>query len=244
MKRPSSSKILTIGGTSHELGPDRVIQAMFTTVSCRLEPQGRGTRFSAVMDDLYSGYLTPGRARDALRELQEIEDALRKIPVSDVVWSLGDLRRGDDANEPVNHRAANAFEYFVDTDGRPLISRLRDGVQECLNSAQVLRLAYPSEGRNGLVGGLILAVLGFAWMFLGRALIPGWVLVPLTGKGAIPVWTFGMDFVMLGAGIMIAAMFPGVYDWFRRRPAALSAVTITAVLSWLVVCYRAGFLPD
>jgi 2,3-bisphosphoglycerate-dependent phosphoglycerate mutase len=238
-------KILTVGGNSRELGPEQVIQAMFTTVSCRLEPQGRGTRFPAVMDDLYSGYLTPGRAPDALRELQEIEDALRKIPVSDVVWSLADLRRGDDANEAVKHHAANAFEYFVDIDGRPLISRLRDGVQECLTSAQVLRLGYPSESRNGLWGGLVLIVLGLAWMFLGRALVPGRrVASAYNFKAGIPIWTFGMDFVMLGVGIMIAAGFPGVYDWFRRRPWALITLAIAAIIGWLVICARAGFLPD
>jgi hypothetical protein len=33
-------------------------------------------------------------------------------------------------------------------------------------------------------------------------------------------------------------------DWFRRRPWALIAVALTAVIGWLVVCARAGFLPD
>jgi 2,3-bisphosphoglycerate-dependent phosphoglycerate mutase len=238
------SKTLYVGGNSRELGPERVIEAMFTTVSCRLEPHGRGTRFPAVMDDLYSGYLTPARAPAALHELQLIEDGLRKIPVSDVVWSLMDLRRGDDANEAVNHHAGNAFEYFVDVDGRPLMSRLADAVQECLTTAKVLRLAVPGEGRIGLMYGLVVAALGFGWMFLGRALIPGWSLKTLTGTGSIPIWTFGMDLVMAGAAIMTAMGFPSVYDWFRRRSWALISVAIIAVIGWLVVCARAGFLPD
>jgi hypothetical protein len=70
------------------------------------------------------------------------------------------------------------------------------------------------------------------------------ILVRFTGRGALPIWTFGMDFVMLGAGIMIAAAFPGVYDWFRRRPPALAVVASAAVLGWLAICARAGFLPD
>jgi hypothetical protein len=237
-------KILSIGERARELGSDLVLEAMFTTISCRLEPRGKGTRFPTVMDDLYSGYLAPSRAKDALRELREIETALREVPVSQVIWSLQNLRGGDDPDQPVQHRAANLLEYFVDVDGHPLIARLQDGVQECLSTSQVLRLAFPTESRDGLLGGLFFVVLGVAWMFLGRAFVPAWVLVSHAGKGAIPLWTVGMDFVMLGVAIMIAAVFPGVRDWFRRHPLALIAVAITGVLGWLVVCARAGFLPD
>jgi Immunity protein 70 len=239
-------KVLTVGEDSRELASERVIQAMFTTIGCRLEPQGRGTRFATAMGDLYSGYLTPTRAPAALRDLQEIEAALRQIPVSDVVWSLSDLRRGDDANEPVNHRATNAFDYFVDIDGRPLISRLRDGVEDCLNRSQVLRVTHPHESRAGVLAGLSMVVLGLAWMILGHTWVPGWVLArrTSTGKVGIPIWTFGMDVGMVGVAFMIVAIFPGVYDWFRRRPAASITVVISAVLGWLVICAVADFLPD
>ena len=238
-------RILTIGKTSRELAPERAVEAMFTTIGCRLEPRGRGTRFPAVMDDLYSGYLTPARAPEALKELEEIEALLRAIPVTQVIWSLADLHCGDDSDEAVNHRASNAFDYFIDVEGRPLASRLREGVQECLNSRQTMRLAYPNETRIGLGVGAALTLIGLAWLFAGRALIPGWTVGWLGNpKSRLPVWTFGMDFVMLGIGILIAAPLPGLSDWLRRRPAALGTVAIVAVIAWLVICARAGFLPD
>ena len=236
------TRALALGSSSRDLGPDHVVEALFTTIGCRLEPGGRGTRFPAVMDDLWSGYLKPDRAPQAQQELQEIEEALRKIPVSDVVWNLSSLRRGEDAAEPVNHRAGNVFEYFVDPEGRQLITRLRESVQECRNSAQVLRLVSPGAARQMLFFGLFVTVLGAAWLYLGRTLIPEWNLRRLTAS--LPVWTFGMDIVMCGIAIMIAAAFPGVNDWFRRRPWALATMAITAVLGWLVICDRAGFLPD
>jgi 2,3-bisphosphoglycerate-dependent phosphoglycerate mutase len=237
-------RILSVGGHSRELGPDHVIEALFTTISCRLEPQGRGTRFPAVTDDLYSGYLQPARAPDALRELQEIEAALHKIPVRDVVWNLAGSRP-DDAHEPVNHHAANAFEYFVDPHGQPMISGLRDAVLECLNTTHVLRLAYPKEGRDGTLAGLVFALLGVAWMSGGRAWFPNWCVHPIGRPSAkMPIWTFGMDLVLLGAGIMLAYLSPGLRDWFRRHPPALVAVALIAPIAWLVICARAGFLPD
>jgi hypothetical protein len=236
------TRILTVGRHSGDLAAERTVEALFTTIGCRLEPHGRGSRFPAIMDDLYSGYLTPARASKARQELQEIEDALRAVPVRDVVWNLGNLQRGDDSAEPVNHRASNAFEYFVDNGGRPLITRLREGVQECLNTAQVMRLAYPGEVRQGRGAGLVLMPIGFAWMYFGHRFIPTWCLKHFSA--AIPIWTFGMDFVMLGAGFTIAMCFPGVTYWFRRRPMALPAIAITCVIGWLVVCAHAGWLPD
>jgi hypothetical protein len=240
----SSFKILSVGGHSRELAPEHVIDALFTTIGCRLEPRGRGTRFPAVMEDLSSGYVTPVRATEALRELQEIEAALRQIPARDVVWSLAAFHK-DDATEPVNHRAANALDYFVDTDGQPLISRLRDGLQECLNTAEILRLHYRKEARDGLLGGLFLVMPGVAWLLLGRAFFPDWYIAPLYNHAAkMPIWTFGMDLVILGVAFMIAQMFPGIRDWFRRHQAALMAVVIIAPIAWLAVCWYAGFLPD
>ena len=88
-------RILSVGGRSRDLGPEHVVEAMFTTISCRLEPQGRGTRFPALMDDLYAGYLKPGRAAEVLWELQKVEADLRKVPVRDVVWSLANFRQDD-----------------------------------------------------------------------------------------------------------------------------------------------------
>jgi hypothetical protein len=233
-----------VGGHCRELAPEHVVEAMFTTIGCRLEPQGRGTRFPAVMDDLYEGYMKPGRASEALSELAEIEGALRKIPVGDVVWSLATFRR-DDANEPVNHQATNALDYFVDAGGQPLISCLRDGLEECLNTAQVLRLTYRREARDGIVAGLLLTLPGVAWMLLGKAFFPDWYLAPIySSKAKLPLWTFGMDLIMLGVALMIAQTSPGIRDWFRRRPPALIGVAMIAVVGWLAVCARAGFLPD
>ena len=242
--RANISRMLLVGGLSSELAPEHVLEALFTTIGCRLEPGGRASRYPAVMDALYSGYLPPARAMEALRELREIELALMRIPVRDVVWSLANRLR-DDACEPVNRNAGNAFEYFVDAGGQPLILRLREGAQECLNTAQPLRLASPNDARDGLLGGSCFAALGVAWMFLLRTFFPHWSIAPVYSRDAtLPIWTFGMDLVMLGAAFAIAQGFPSVRYWFRRHRAALILVVVAAPVAQLVVCWRAGFLRD
>jgi 2,3-bisphosphoglycerate-dependent phosphoglycerate mutase len=237
-------KTVSVGGQSRELAPEHVMDALFTTISCRLEPQGRGTRFPAVMDDLYSGYLQPGRAPKALQELQEIEAALQKVPIDRVVWSLQKMHC-DDSREPVNHHAGSSFEYFVDQDGQPLIWRLRDAVQECLSRGRVLRLVHDKEAVQGTLYGLFCALLGVGWMLAGRAWFPNWNLQRAGMTNAkMPLWTFGMYLVMTGAGLMIAFACPGVRDWFRRHQPVFMAVVLILPIVWLVICARAGYLPD
>jgi len=236
-------RILRVGRQARELGQQSAMDALFITISCRLEPKGRGTRFPAVMDDLYSGFVRPDRAPAVLRELREIEDEARVLPVNQVLWNLDG--RDDEQDTPVNRRATNVFDYFIDAEGHPLLSRLQEGVRACHEQNQSLRLAYQGEVSGGLLSALILAALGTAWMWIGHALFPNWRVAPVFNrKAGIPVWTVGMDLVMFGVGIGIAMSFPALRDWFRRNTWALVVTAVTAVVGWLVVCARAGFLAD
>jgi Immunity protein 70 len=239
-----SSVILFVGAYSRELAPQNVLDAMFLTISVRLESRGRGTRFPVVMEDVSAGYLKHDRAAAALRELQEIQAGMRIIPVSDVVWRLG-ASPNDAAGKPVNPGAVSAQEYFVGGDGQPLLSSIRAGVEECLRTAQALRLASPPESRGMFVVGLSIAACGVAWLALGRAIFPNWCLRSFySHTAAMPIWTFGMYLVMIGAALLIATKFPGIGHWFRRRPAALTALALILPIAWLLICARAGFLPD
>ena len=239
-------KIISVGANAANLAPDRVIEALFLTIGCRLEPGGRGSKFPAVMNHLESGYLLPKHAPDVLRELQEIEEALRKTPVSGVFWDpTAATGRVDDTNEPVNHRAANVLEYFVDFNGQTLITRLREGVQECDRTATVLRIRPPDEAgeiRKVIAYSLFLALLGVGWMWLGHALFPTWVVAKAYSPGsAIHVWTFGMLLVMIGFVLAIVA-FPRSRAACGRHPLWFFAGVVLAIIGWLVAFSRAGWL--
>src|SRR5215470_4756251 len=101
-----------------ELGPKTMLEALFATITYRLEPDGRGSRFPMVMKRLYSGRLRPSEIPGAVRELEAIESELTGLPADRAIWSLSDLRRRDDRELPVNHRATNVRDYFVGADGR------------------------------------------------------------------------------------------------------------------------------
>jgi hypothetical protein len=68
---------IRIGGEVFARISGRVTEAFFATVSYRLGPRGWGTRFPAVLNDLYGGRLSAKRVSVALRELETIENELR-----------------------------------------------------------------------------------------------------------------------------------------------------------------------
>jgi hypothetical protein len=161
-------KLLSVGEHSAEFAPETLISVLFTNIR-RLEPQGSGSRFSHV-DEQYGVRRPDSEAGGTrVRELAIIETELRQIAVKNVVWKLGNGLPVDPAAQPVNRQAANVFEYFVDASGQPLISRLRDCVQECLRSGQAMRLTSPNTGAQKTLGfGIALALVlsGAAWMVL------------------------------------------------------------------------------
>jgi hypothetical protein len=96
-----------------------------------------------------------------------------------------------------------------------------------------------------LVFGIGAALFGVAWMILGRKFVPGWTISKgYSSSSALPVWTFGMGFLMIGGVLIVAAAFPGVREWFSSRPVLVFALVVAAIIGWLVVCANAGFLPD
>jgi len=98
---------------------------------------------------------------------------------------------------------------------------------------------------RSVIAGLILAAIGAVWMGFGHLLIPRWAIPNLYEKsGGLPIWTFGMYVVLMGAGIELAALFPRMGVWFGERPLALLGVAIAAVVGWLIVCAQMRFLSD
>lgn len=123
-----------------EIASDRILGALFATISFRLEPDGWATRFPLVLDHVQQGSLDVSLADQALTELSQIEAELKSLPPGRAVWSLNDLRVRNDSKEPVNHSARNLFEYFTARDGTPLLHKLRDIMVQCRSEGRTARI--------------------------------------------------------------------------------------------------------
>lgn len=81
---------LLVGDASWRVGSPDLLHAFFSTISVRLEPLGWGTRFPALLNDLYQGELSVDGVETALSELLLARRELQSMPPSAIVWDADD----------------------------------------------------------------------------------------------------------------------------------------------------------
>lgn len=119
---------LQVGDDHWRLGSAEVLHAFFSTISVRLEPQGWGTRFPALMDELYQGELAPGRVETALSELLLARRELALRPPSQVVWDADAPDAPAPWGDAVAGGAPDLSRCFYSDEGRDLFDVLLAGL--------------------------------------------------------------------------------------------------------------------
>lgn len=128
---------LRAGSVVWEIGSPDFLKAFFSTIAARLEPEGWGTRFPAVMKTLYGGRIGGDDAARALAELDQIRQELRALPPSDVVWDYDDRAKRPPWGDDIADDITDLGNYFVTSDGKDLF----DVLDEAL--AYAARSEYP-----------------------------------------------------------------------------------------------------
>lgn len=204
--------VLKVGDLSWNLGPRSILDSFFDTVACRLEPNGRATRFPLFSDDLKLGWLTAAKARAAIREMDTITEELRAIPTAKILWT---------GRQPEPNGAANALERLTAPDGRPLMQHLRYGVEQSLATGKTLSWGVPGQVQRERWSMVCSLLAGVVWMLFGYLMIPNWLLSPLVWSGpritGIPIWSIG--FLIAGAALfgLIYQAIPALKMWLDRH---------------------------
>ncbi len=122
------------------IGTSDFFHAFFSTVSARLETEGWGTRFPAVLGELYRGGLSSEAAARALTELEQIRVELRRFPTSGVVWDAADRSRRPPWGDEISDEITDLSNYFVTADGRDLFEVLGEAVGYASRAGAPLRV--------------------------------------------------------------------------------------------------------
>ena len=122
------------------VGSPDLLHAFFSTIAVRLEPLGWGTRFPALMNDLYEGELAADRVETALSELMLARRELSFLPADRMVFDA------DAPDAPSPRRAAlaggapDASKCFFTEDGKDLFDVLLAALVRLRTNAGSLRI--------------------------------------------------------------------------------------------------------
>ena len=121
-----------VGQVIDEIGSAGFLHAFFSTISHHLEPDGWGTRYPLIMNDLYRGKLATSDALRVLHDVLDIRERLRSYPPSEVVWDIDDPKARPPWGDKISQEITALSNYFVTSTGRDMFEVLID----CLRAAQ------------------------------------------------------------------------------------------------------------
>ena len=128
------------GSSSHEVGSASFLGSFFSTVFLRLESARWGSRFPAIMRDLYAGTLPSESCDAALRELAVIRRELAELSPDQVVWDHEHPAAKPPWGTNVSPHIRNLAQYFVTSAGQPLLDILEQALQEGTQQGMAVRV--------------------------------------------------------------------------------------------------------
>jgi hypothetical protein len=119
---------LRTGSVVWPVGTADFLNAFFSTIAARLEPDGWSSRFPAVMGKLYGGEIGGEDAARALAELDQVRSELREHPPSDVVWNSEDRDKRPPWGDDIADTITDLGNYFVTENGEQLFDVLSEAL--------------------------------------------------------------------------------------------------------------------
>ena len=136
---------LYVQNTMWSVGEDWFLHSFFSTVAYRLEPDGWGSRFPALMKELYSGRLPLERVPDAQRELETVGAELAQHPPEERVFAYEDPERP--TPWPVPPGARSLADCFIASRGDNLLEMIAETLEDALEAeADVEIRPFTKEG--------------------------------------------------------------------------------------------------
>lgn len=121
-----------VGFFWYQIGNGDFLHCFFSTVAVNLENSSWGSRFPMIMKQLYQGSLEHENVSKALKELNTIEEELKKIPPDKVVWDIDDMTKMPPWGENISKDITDLSNYFVTSDGEDFLTLFKHALEESL----------------------------------------------------------------------------------------------------------------
>jgi hypothetical protein len=141
-----------VTNTMWTVGEDWFLHSFFSTVAYRLEPNGWGSRFPALMKHLYTGRLPAERLPQAREELAAVRAELAELPPEDRIFAYEHPERATPWDVPPG--ASSVAGCFLTASGRNLLDVLEEAISDASEiSADVEIRPFAREGTHDLYVG-------------------------------------------------------------------------------------------
>ncbi|MCI9191644.1 MAG: hypothetical protein HFH84_19090 [Lachnospiraceae bacterium] len=124
---------LSVGDKYYSIGGSDFYHSFFSTISYYLEPDGWGTKYPVLTQDLYHGMLCWDKSKEARVNLSEIKDFLNIFPPNKVIWNIDDLSQRPPWGDNIAPDITNLSNYFVTNDGKDLFEVLDSAIEYSIN---------------------------------------------------------------------------------------------------------------
>ncbi|MBM6616332.1 immunity 70 family protein [Bacillus suaedaesalsae] len=108
----------------YQVGHGDFLHSFFSTISYHLEPDGWGTSYPKLLNDLYYKELSCNDIPKAIEETEVIRKKLVDYLPSQVVWDIDNLNSKPPWGDNISSEITNLSNYFKTSDGRDLFELL------------------------------------------------------------------------------------------------------------------------
>lgn len=114
-----------------EIGHPDFLHAFFSTVSGNLEPEGWGSRFPTLMQQLYQGRVEGNQAAAALAELRIVKGELAQLSPQKMIWDIEDSSATPPWGSNISPEITSLANYFITSGGCDFIAELEEMLLYC-----------------------------------------------------------------------------------------------------------------
>lgn len=115
---------LRVDNITTEVGTSDFFHAFFSTVSFHLEPDGWGSRFPELLNELYQGDLPLEHCEKVLTDLETVRSELASLNPGKVVWDIENPESRPPWGDNISDEITSLAIYFVTSGGRDLFEVL------------------------------------------------------------------------------------------------------------------------
>jgi hypothetical protein len=131
---------LNVGDFYYEIGSGDFFHSFFSTISYHLEPEGWGTKYPNLMNELYHGSLKWNLATKVTQELTDVKRKLQNYKPSQVIWDIEDTSLQPPWGDKISTDITSLANYFVTSDGEDLLDVMFNALQTSYNEKENIEI--------------------------------------------------------------------------------------------------------